>query len=266
MLSRAFSVLGALARDAKRVRRATRAMASTTGAREEAREADDKRAMRGEIRGRLREMDAKALRAADEAIDARLRALEPVRDARRVGAYLASARLREVSTSAFVARKTSEGSEAMVFSPIVDDASSSSMRMLHVCDQERDVERGAYDLPEPRETYESGVRRLDAVRDVRDVGALDVIIVPGVAFGEDGRRLGRGGGYYDAFLTRYVEVAASVGAPPPLIVALAYGCQIYPRDRVPVRAHDRLVDVIVTDTRAIACTESGSRALGAATS
>ena len=208
MLSRAFSVLGALARDAKRVRRATRAMASTTGAREEAREADDKRAMRGEIRGRLREMDAKALRAADEAIDARL---------------------REVSTSAFVARKTSEGSEAMVFSPIVDDASSSSMRMLHVCDQERDVERGAYDLPEPRETYESGVRRLDAVRDVRDA-------------------------------------AASVGAPPPLIVALAYGCQIYPRDRVPVRAHDRLVDVIVTDTRAIACTESGSRALGAATS
>ena len=247
-------------------KKCTEAANSLQRAREEAREADDKRAMRGEIRGRLREMDAKALRAADEAIDARLRALEPVRDARRVGAYLASARLREVSTSAFVARKTSEGSEAMVFSPIVDDASSSSMRMLHVCDQERDVERGAYDLPEPRETYESGVRRLDAVRDVRDVGALDVIIVPGVAFGEDGRRLGRGGGYYDAFLTRYVEAAASVGAPPPLIVALAYGCQIYPRDRVPVRAHDRLVDVIVTDTRAIACTESGSRALGAATS
>lgn len=237
-------------------------MASVTGTREEPREADDKRAMRGEIRRRLRAMDAEALRSADAAIDARLRALEAVQEARRVGAYLASARLREVSTTDFVARKTSEGSKTMVFSPIVDDASSSSMRMLHVQDQERDVEQGAYDLPEPRETYEDGVRRLDAVRDVRDVGALDVIVVPGVAFGEDGRRLGRGGGYYDAFLSRYVEAAASVGAPPPLIVALAYGCQIYPRERVPVHVHDRLVDIILTDTRAIACTESGSRALG----
>jgi len=77
--------------------------------------------------------------------------------------------------------------------------------------------------------------------------------------------------YEDAFTVvkaraEAMSAAASVGAPPPLIVALAYGCQIYPRDRVPVRAHDRLVDVIVTDTRAIACTESGSRALGAATS
>ena len=220
---------------------------------------DAKRSMRRAARDALRGMTVETTRAADAAIAGRLREMKATANARRVGAYLASERLRECSTATYVGDAATRGAtdDVMVFVPIVDDAESSSMRMLHVRDVEADATRGAYDLAEPRETYADGSRRLEAVRDIAKVGALDVIVVPGVAFGEDGRRLGRGGGYYDAFLTRYAAEAARVGAPPPLVVALAYGCQVYPAGAVPVDAHDKLVDIIVTETRTIACTDRG---------
>ena len=215
--------------------------------------------MRRAARDALRLMTTEAMRAADAAIAGRLREMKASANARRVGAYLASERLRECSMATYIDDAAVRGAtdDVMVFVPIVDDAGSSSMRMLHVRDVEADATRGAYDLAEPRETYADGSRRLEAVRDIAKVGALDVVVVPGVAFGEDGRRLGRGGGYYDAFLTRYAAEAARVGAPPPLVVALAYGCQVYPAGAVPVDAHDKLVDIIVTETRTIACTDRG---------
>jgi 5-formyltetrahydrofolate cyclo-ligase len=228
-----------------------------SSARDDARDA--KRAMRRDAREKLKSMTVDAVRDADAAIARRLGAVRAVATARRVGAYLASERLRECSMATYIDDAAVRGAtdDVMVFVPIVDDAGSSSMRMLHVRDVEADATRGAYDLAEPRETYADGSRRLDAVRDIAKVGALDVVVVPGVAFGEDGRRLGRGGGYYDAFLTRYADEAARVGATPPLVVALAYGCQVYPPGAVPVDAHDKLVDIIVTETRTIACTDRG---------
>jgi 5-formyltetrahydrofolate cyclo-ligase len=63
----------------------------------------------------------------------------------------------------------------------------------------------------------------------------DVIIVPGVAFDREGRRVGFGGGYYDRLLS-------GNGA---LAVALSYEGQLV--EKAPVDAHDVPVDVIVTE-------------------
>ena len=63
------------------------------------------------------------------------------------------------------------------------------------------------------------------------------VLIPGLAFSRTGNRLGKGGGYYDKFLT---------AEPDHLTVALAYEFQI--TDQVPVADHDRPVDVIVTET------------------
>lgn len=64
---------------------------------------------------------------------------------------------------------------------------------------------------------------------------IDVILVPGLAFSRDGRRLGRGAGYYDRFL-------AGLNAEK---VGLTTSDRL--REDLPLEAHDVLVDWIATE-------------------
>lgn len=64
---------------------------------------------------------------------------------------------------------------------------------------------------------------------------IDLMVVPGVAFAEDGRRLGRGKGYYDRYLSREGFRAYTIG--------VCYDCQL--RDDVPAEPHDKRVDMVV---------------------
>jgi 5-formyltetrahydrofolate cyclo-ligase len=70
-----------------------------------------------------------------------------------------------------------------------------------------------------------------------------VVLVPGLAFGERGGRLGRGGGHYDRFL-REARRHGSIAA-----IAMAFELQMVAE--VPREAHDEPVDVIVTEARVI---------------
>ncbi|MCI1694068.1 5-formyltetrahydrofolate cyclo-ligase [Aneurinibacillus aneurinilyticus] len=72
---------------------------------------------------------------------------------------------------------------------------------------------------------------------------FDVILVPGVAFTEQGERLGYGGGFYDRFFAGLPNV-------PPL-VAVCYEMQVVPF--LSVEEHDRKMDKIVTESRVITC-------------
>ncbi len=66
---------------------------------------------------------------------------------------------------------------------------------------------------------------------------IDLIAVPGVAFDRAGNRLGRGGGYYDRLLAGFSGIAAAV----------AFNFQILPT--IPAEAHDKPVDLLVTETK-----------------
>jgi 5-formyltetrahydrofolate cyclo-ligase len=88
---------------------------------------------------------------------------------------------------------------------------------------------------------------------------LDLIVMPGLAFDCAGRRLGRGGGYYDKFLHAVNERAAARGWAPPLLLALSYRAQLV--ENVPVEPHDVSVDAIVTPDGVVACTPAGAAAL-----
>jgi 5-formyltetrahydrofolate cyclo-ligase len=73
------------------------------------------------------------------------------------------------------------------------------------------------------------------------VSAIDLLIVPGIAFDLRLNRLGRGAGFYDRFLS-HLELHAE-------LCALAYECQIV--DNIPTLPHDRAVEAIFTEDRVI---------------
>lgn len=71
--------------------------------------------------------------------------------------------------------------------------------------------------------------------DTVDVGKIDMIVVPGVAFDRSGNRLGRGKGFYDRLLADSRATRVGVG----------YGFQVV--DEIETEPHDIGMDIIITD-------------------
>lgn len=93
-----------------------------------------------------------------------------------------------------------------------------------------DLEAGAWGIPEPRKEAEPWRE------------TADILVVPGLAFDHEGRRLGYGGGYYDRFWNRLTrEFPDSL----PLKMALSFEMQVVPL--VPCEEHDLRVDVLITE-------------------
>ncbi len=88
----------------------------------------------------------------------------------------------------------------------------------------KDLRIGSYGIYEPNETCIK-----------IDPSEIDAFIIPGIAFGKDGSRIGRGKGYYDRLLNK-------ITVP---VIGLAYNAQMYPS--VPYSAKDRKVDIIITE-------------------
>jgi len=68
--------------------------------------------------------------------------------------------------------------------------------------------------------------------------AMDLILVPGLAFTRDGCRLGRGGGFYDRLL--------AARAPHTLALGICFDLQIVAA--LPTEAHDQRVDAVITES------------------
>jgi len=75
---------------------------------------------------------------------------------------------------------------------------------------------------------------------------IAVILVPCVALGQDGRRLGHGKGYYDAFLARVTAERAKLHRPAPVSVGLALRAQLLPAGYIPVGDWDQPLDMVVS--------------------
>ncbi|XP_040990535.1 5-formyltetrahydrofolate cyclo-ligase, mitochondrial-like isoform X3 [Juglans microcarpa x Juglans regia] len=75
---------------------------------------------------------------------------------------------------------------------------------------------------------------------------VDLFLLPGLAFDRSGRRLGRGGGYYDTFLKKYQELAKARDWKQPLLVVLSYSVQIMDEGVIAVTPDDIPVDALVS--------------------
>ena len=73
------------------------------------------------------------------------------------------------------------------------------------------------------------------------IECIDIAIIPGAAFDEKGGRIGSGDGYYDRLIPKLSITTRKV--------ALTFEDQIVPQ--IQMEAHDRHVDIIITEKRII---------------
>jgi 5,10-methenyltetrahydrofolate synthetase len=185
-----------------------------------------KSGLRRDYLARRRAMDAAARTALSERIAARLFALEPYREARVVHLYVGAVD-GEVETRAIALDALQQGKR--VACPRVV---RSPARLEHY-----EIRSLAELVESPRGLWEPDPARARPIAPA----AIDVVLVPGIAFDRQGHRIGFGAGYYDRFL-------AAVAAPK---IGLAYSLQIV--ERVPHSPRDVPVDWIVTEAETIPC-------------
>jgi 5-formyltetrahydrofolate cyclo-ligase len=106
-----------------------------------------------------------------------------------------------------------------------------SLKLFAISDLDRDISPGKWEIPEPKDCLSEYT-----------CDDFSVIIVPGVAFDRQGRRVGYGAGYYDRLLSAGRDV---------LKVAPAYAFQVV--SELPHEQHDVPVDIIVTEEEIIDC-------------
>ncbi|UMZ74574.1 5-formyltetrahydrofolate cyclo-ligase [Natranaerofaba carboxydovora] len=100
-----------------------------------------------------------------------------------------------------------------------------------IVDLENDFAYGNYGVLEPKED------RLFPLEPTE----IDLVVVPGVAFDEDGYRLGYGGGYYDRFISKLRE--------DTILAAVSFEEQIV--TKVPLDKWDKRLHLIFTEDRVI---------------
>jgi 5-formyltetrahydrofolate cyclo-ligase len=185
--------------------------------------ADEKTNLRAIMIACRTSLSSERAAAWSHSVECRVLASESWRDASAIVLYAAAG--NEVSTDLIMADAIESG--RAVFYPRVDTATG-TMTARRVRDRSELV-RGAYGILEPPASSE--------VLDGEEFTNI-LVCVPGVAFGREGQRLGRGGGHYDRFIGQLGDEAISVG--------LAFSFQLL--DRIPEMGLDRRLNFIATES------------------
>lgn len=195
----------------------------------------DKASLRKEILAIRDSIPPAVKKIKDLSILERLYSLEEVKTATTIF-FFASFR-SEVNTYGMIQRALEEKKRVVLPRVEGQDLGLYEIRSLH------ELIPGYMGIPEPKPHFDKGGQ--GGFYDMRRVSINDVdaIIIPGAAFDETGNRIGYGGGFYDRLL-------AELQKPVP-IIAPAYKEQVL--NVVPAEAHDKRVNIIVTDSREIRC-------------
>ncbi|MGH8990388.1 MAG: 5-formyltetrahydrofolate cyclo-ligase [Acidimicrobiia bacterium] len=92
---------------------------------------------------------------------------------------------------------------------------------------------------------------------LEELEPVDLVVAGCVAVGEDGARLGKGGGFSD--LEYALAAEAGLVGPRTLVVTTVHELQVRPAGDVPTTDHDVALDLIVTPERVIDCRRRGRR-------
>ena len=104
----------------------------------------------------------------------------------------------------------------------------------------------------PRQaTSIKGASRSAVPIDVTELEPVDLVVAGSVAVGEDGARLGKGGGFSDLELA--VATEAGLVGRRTIVATTVHELQIRPPGEIPTAEHDVHVDLVVTPERIIEC-------------
>ncbi|KAL6559436.1 5-formyltetrahydrofolate cyclo-ligase, mitochondrial [Orobanche gracilis] len=212
-----------------------------------------KKALRSQVKKELKSMDP-ILRSHEDDVIQRIILEAPwFRSCRRLCAYISCGALREVDTSKIISeilKNTGQDDishlRKKLYVPRVEDKNS-FMRMMNISILD-DLIANSMDILEPAPYDAEGNEREDVMFASEPV---DLFLLPGLAFDKSGRRLGRGGGYYDSFLAKYQELANDRKWKKPLFVALTYSRQILEDGVIPITPNDVPVDALVSSSGVI---------------
>ena len=94
------------------------------------------------------------------------------------------------------------------------------------------VEEGSWGILEPKAS-------LPQIHEEDLAGKKVLAIVPGLAFNSNGARLGRGAGFYDAYLSRLRKIDGMILHT----VSMCFSCQL--EDDIPQEEHDIKIDSVI---------------------
>lgn len=174
----------------------------------------DKKTLRREIREKKRAMTEEEIVTASARLGELFRACPQYQNAKTIYGYLPYN--QEVRTVPMLEQAMKDGKRVAVPKCYGDE-----MRFLYMDDLYK-VEKGYAGIPEP----------------IADAPVADdptaLVLMPGMAFTKDGKRMGYGGGFYDKFLAK---------EPHHPTVALCYAFQMV--DDLPTEDYDIPVDCVL---------------------
>lgn len=182
-----------------------------------------------------------------------------------VGAEAAAERLRATPywTSAATIKANPDLAQLPVRQRALEDGKTVYMAVPRLAEPEPffllDPDRLA-DTPRRAASISGATRSARRVA-VADLAPVHLVVVGCVAVGEDGRRLGKGGGFAD--LEYALAAAAGLIGPNTLVATTVHDLQVRPAGAIPSTAHDVPVDLVATPTRLLDCrARRGSRPAG----
>ncbi len=101
----------------------------------------------------------------------------------------------------------------------------------------------------------SGATRSAKRVTLADVQPVDLVVMGSVAVGEDGARLGKGGGFAD--LEFALASTAGLIGTQTVCVTTVHEIQVQPAEAIPLTDHDVPVDFVITPERIIDCRDRG---------
>ena len=179
----------------------------------------EKITLRKALRQQRAQLTREQVTAAAAAVARQILACDAFCKAKSVMGFLAFG--KELGVDAVLAAALAMGKTVAV-PHIVSDTSFVDVRLKNL--QDFDLDR-------------YGIRTVRPPLELIEPGELDLVLVPGVAFGRDGSRMGMGAGYYDRFLPR---------AKQAVTMGVAYDCLL--QASLPTDEHDVKMQYLVSES------------------